>query len=111
MFENEFRPETLQYINEVDVEYRKSLGQYFTPRATREKLLEKLPKKKNARILDPGCGTGEFLLTAKEYFENPKLYGWDIDEKLIKISQELVPDAHKISWLNLEQIGILHYNS
>ena len=80
MIKNEFRSETLEYINEVNIEHRKSLGQYFTPRSIREKLLEKLPKKESPRILDPGCGTGEFLLTAKEYFENPELYGWDIDE-------------------------------
>ncbi len=93
MINNEFRPETLEYMNQVNLEYRKSLGQYFTPRSTREKLLSKLPPKGNPKILDPGCGTGEFLLTAKEYFENPELYGWDIDEKLIRISLKLVPDA------------------
>ena len=80
MINNEFRPETLEYMNQVNLEYRKSLGQYFTPRSTREKLLSKLPLKGNPKILDLGCGTGEFLLTAKEYFENPELYGWDIDE-------------------------------
>ena len=72
--ENEFQPETLQYIRESDIEHRKSLGQYFTPQSIRQKLLEKLPKKKNPTVVDPGCGTGEFLLTAKEYFENGQLY-------------------------------------
>ena len=93
MCKSEFQPETLEYINGVGVEYRKSLGQYFTPESIREKLLSKLPKKENQKILDPGCGTGEFLLTAKGYFKNSKLYGWDIDEKLVEISQKLVPDA------------------
>ena len=93
MIKNEFRPETLEYMNEVNVEYRKSLGQYFTPESIREKLLSKLPQKGNPKILDPGCGTGEFLLTAKKYFKNPKLYGWDIDEKLVGISQKLVLEA------------------
>ncbi len=93
MINNEFRTETLEYINEVNIEHRKSFGQYFTPKSVREKLLSKLPKKENPEVLDPGCGTGEFLLTAKEYFENPKPYGWDIDEKLVKIAKKLVPDA------------------
>ncbi|MDD5039475.1 MAG: N-6 DNA methylase [Dehalococcoidales bacterium] len=93
MINNEFQPETLAYINEVNIEYRKSLGQYFTPRSIREQLLEKLPDKESPLILDPGCGTGEFLLTAQKYFKNPKLYGWDIDESLVRISQELVPGA------------------
>jgi len=93
VIKNEFQPETLEYINGVNIERRKSLGQYFTPHSIREKLLEKLPNKKTPSILDPGCGTGEFLLTAKKYLKNPKLYGWDIDEKLVRISQKLVPDA------------------
>lgn len=90
----EFRPETLEYVSEVSLEHRKSLGQYFTPKSVRERLISKLPKKKNAEILDPGCGTGEFLLTAKEKFENPRLYGWDVDEKLVEIAGEIVPGAH-----------------
>jgi len=93
MIKDEFRPETLEYMNEVTVGYRKSLGQYFTPESIREKLLSQLPKKENPKILDPGCGTGEFLLTAKKYFNNPELYGWEIDEKLVRISQRLAPDA------------------
>jgi len=93
MIKNEFRPETLEYMNEVTIGYRKSLGQYFTPESIREKLLSQLPKKENPKILDPGCGTGEFLLTTKKYFNNPELYGWEIDEKLVRISQGLVPDA------------------
>ena len=51
MIKNEFRPETLEYMNEVNVEYRKSLGQYFTPEPIREKLLSKLPKKEKPKRL------------------------------------------------------------
>ena len=102
--ENEFQPETLQYIREIDIEHRKSLGQYFTPQSIRQKLLEKLPKKNNPTVVDPGCGTGEFLLTAKEYFENGQLYGWDIDENLVEISKKLVPDAQ------IEKIDALKSN-
>ena len=28
----EFHPETLRYMREVDLEYRRRLGQFFTPR-------------------------------------------------------------------------------
>lgn len=89
----EFQPETLEYIAQVNIKYRKSHGQYFTPRSAREKLLRQLPKLENPMTLDPGCGTGEFLLTAKQLFKHPKLVGWDIDEKLVKIAHKLVPEA------------------
>lgn len=91
---NEFHEATVRYMEETDIEYRKSKGQYFTPRTVREKLLRKLPNKKiSPKVLDPGCGTGEFLVSAAQHFRNPKLYGWDIEGKLIDIAQKLVPTA------------------
>ncbi len=80
-------------MNNKPIQHRKAYGQYFTPKSIREELLKRLPKKQGPKVLDPGCGTGEFLLTAKEYFKNPELIGWDIDGELVKISQKLVPGA------------------
>jgi len=91
---SEFAAATTNYINQTDINYRKSLGQYFTPKSIREMLLEKLPKMENPKILDPACGTGEFLVTAKKYFNNPELYGWDIDKNLVNISKNLIPEAN-----------------
>ena len=91
----EFTEATIKYIKETGLNYRKSLGQYFTPKSIRELLLNKLPNTiKNPKILDPACGTGEFLITAKEYFKDPKLYGWDIDKKLVNIAEELIPETN-----------------
>jgi len=91
----EFTDATVKYMEETDMRYRKSLGQYFTPRSIREILLDKLPNKKiSPKVLDPACGTGEFLITAKKYFRNPKLYGWDIDKKLIDIAKKSVPKTN-----------------
>jgi adenine-specific DNA-methyltransferase len=91
----DFTEKTISYIQKTDLKYRKSLGQYFTPKPIREALIERLPKNtKNTKILDPGCGTGEFLLTAKKYFKNPELHGWDIDKNLINVSEKNAPEAH-----------------
>jgi len=91
----EFTDATVKYMEETNMRYRKSLGQYFTPRSIREILLDKLPNKKiSSKVLDPACGTGEFLITAKKHFRNPKLYGWDIDKKLINIAEKLAPKAN-----------------
>ena len=91
----EFTDATIKYMEEADIKYRKSLGQYFTPRSIREALLRKLPNTmNNPKVLDPGCGTGEFLITAKEYFKNPELHGWDIDKKLVNVTKRVVPQAH-----------------
>lgn len=93
--DKEFADATIKYIKDTDIKHRKSLGQYFTPKSIREILLDKLPRSiENPKILDPACGTGEFLATAKKYFRKPELYGWDIDKKLVSISKDIVPEAN-----------------
>ena len=90
----EFTDFTIRYMEKTNINYRKSLGQYFTPRSIRELLLEKLPNTiKKPKVLDPACGTGEFLITAKNYFKDPKLYGWDIDKNLVNIASKVMPEA------------------
>jgi adenine-specific DNA-methyltransferase len=93
VMEKELLPETLNYIKSTELAYRKKLGQFFTPKSLRKLLISKLPRLDSPKVLDPGCGTGEFLLEAKNYFNNPQLYGWEIDERLVKIAQKIVPEA------------------
>lgn len=89
----EFHPETVKYIMRSDPKKRISLGQFFTPRSLRENLLNKLPRLHKPRVLDPACGTGEFLLSAKSHFIEPELYCWEIDEELARIAEKIVPEA------------------
>lgn len=91
---NEYHPETTKYLTETTIDYRKKLGQFFTPRTLREELLSRIPKVIKPKILDPSCGTGEFLLSAKQYFVEPQLYGWEIDSKLVEIARRILPEAH-----------------
>ena len=100
----EYTKESIDYLKNTDIKKRKKLGQYFTPKSMRELLLSKLPKKDNADILDPACGSGEFLLSCKKYFKNPILYGFDIDKKLINISSKLVENASikNFDFLNID---------
>jgi len=93
-YSNEYHDETLKYLEKTSLNYRKSLGQYFTPKSIRDALIKKLPKDiKNPKILDRACGTGEFLLSIKNFYENPRLYGWDIDANVLKIAEKIVPEA------------------
>lgn len=48
-------------------------------------------KKKNARILDVGFGTG--VLTKKLYDDGYEIYGIDFSERMIAIAKEKMPDA------------------
>lgn len=100
----EYTKESIDYLKNTDIKKRKKLGQYFTPKSIRELLLSKLPKKDNADILDPACGSGEFLLSCKKYFKNPIIYGFDIDKKLINIASKLVKNASikNFDFLNID---------
>ena len=92
-----YTKESIDYLKNTDIEKRKRLGQYFTPKSIRDLLLSQLvsisEKKDNPKILDPACGTGEFLLSCNEYFKSPNLYGFDIDDSLVAISKKLLNNA------------------
>ena len=100
----EYTKESIDYLNNADLKKRKNLGQYFTPKSIREILLSKLPKKDNAYILDPACGSGEFLLSCEKYFKNPNLNGFEIDKKLVSIASKLVKNSNikNIDTLNID---------
>lgn len=84
---------TRDYMQRVPIERRKQLGQFFTPRSMRERLLAGVELAPDARIIDPACGTGEFLLTARERFPRATLVGIEIDPELARIARANVPDA------------------
>lgn len=93
---SEFSKESLNYMENTDIKYRKKLGQYFTPKTIREQLLSKLPKINKPKILDPACGTGEFLISCKEIFNKPSLDGIEIDSKLAKIAKNKLSNSNII---------------
>lgn len=100
----EYTKESIDYLKNTDIKKRKKLGQYFTPKSIRELLLLKLPKKDNADILDPACGSGEFLLSCEKYFKNPKLNGFEIDKKLVDVASKLIKNSNikNIDALNID---------
>jgi len=89
----EYHPKTLEYLARAALDHRKGLGQYFTPRSVRSKLLDLLPKRRYLRILDPACGSGEFLLSARERYPSATVAGWELDRALIDVAQEVAPGA------------------
>ena len=96
--EDEFTRETVEYVRNADDERRKELGQYFTPESVRERLADALFGRAGApvsetAVLDPACGTGEFLLTVSERVDSPELVGWELDEEVAEVAREVVSEA------------------
>ncbi len=62
-------------------------GSYYTPEIIVNEIIKDYTKK-DSKVLDPCCGTGQFLLAFSEVVENPKnIYGVDIDEIAVRIAR------------------------
>jgi len=49
----EYLPETIEYMRRTSLEYRKKMGQFFTPKRLRDELLSRLPRLERPKVLDP----------------------------------------------------------
>jgi type I restriction enzyme M protein len=84
-------------------------GQYFTPRALINAIVDVIRPKPGETINDPACGTGGFLLAAHAYLSNN--YELDRDEKKTLKSKtlsgtELVAGVARLCVMNLFLHGI-----
>ena len=62
------------------------LGSYYTPKKIVDMIVP-ASIDKNSKILDPCCGTGQFLIAAAKVISNPlHIYGTDIDEAAVYIA-------------------------
>jgi len=95
--------QSLDYLARRPRDERHKIGQFLTPRILRERLIEHLPLQEGDRVLDPGVGTGEFLLSCQERTPNLSLFGWDIDQQVLDVARELVPHAELSLQSALEQ--------
>ncbi len=84
-------------------------GQYFTPRALINAMVEVMKPQPGMKIHDPACGTGGFLLSAYNYIVNN--YKLDRDQKNVLkhktfTGNEIVPMAARLCVMNLYLHGI-----
>jgi adenine-specific DNA-methyltransferase len=90
---DQLSPTTARWLAGAGLGDRKALGQYMTPRAVRERLLDRLPLWPGMRVLDPGVGTGEFLRSLLDREPGAQVVGWDLDPAILEHAAELVPEA------------------
>ncbi len=79
-------------------------GQYFTPRALIQAIVEVMHPEPGQRIHDPACGTGGFLLAVHDYISNH--YTLDKDDKRFLKEKalsgtEIVDGAARLCAMNL----------
>ena len=79
-------------------------GQYFTPRALIQAMVECLKPEPNKSICDPACGTGGFFLAAYNYIA--RHYELDIEQKIFLKhdtfrGNEIVPNTRRLCLMNM----------
>ena len=97
----------LLYMALQNLKNRKSSGVYFTPSSIVNTMVEKLnlirPLQEN-KIVDPCCGTGNFLIKIASYCDSAdKIFGFDIDNIsviLTKINMYLISPLTNIDVIN-----------
>lgn len=81
----------LLYISCRNIGSRKATGSYYTPTKVVKQLIGKLCERNKClegkRILDPCCGTGNFLLQLPKDFQVNEVYGIDIDPISVKLTR------------------------
>ena len=96
MMEGDFKGAVYESILEKNGQDKKSgAGQYFTPRALIQTIVEVVDPKITETVADPACGTGGFLLAA---YDHMKIQSKDIEkQKFLKITHFLERIIHP-SW-------------
>lgn len=92
----------LIYISCKSIGNRKVTGSYYTPTTVVDKLISRLDITSKDKILDPCCGTGNFLLQIPEEIGFENVYGNDLDSVSVKITR--LNMALKYSYASVEDI-------
>ena len=94
-------------------EKKSGAGQYFTPRALIDSIVNVVKPQPGEVIEDPAAGTGGFLTTADKYIKanTDNLFDLSPDEQEFQIRRaycgvELVQETHKLLLMNLMLHGI-----
>ena len=77
----------LIYISCKNLKSRKATGSYYTPSNIVKKLIGSLKLSADDTVLDPCCGTGNFLLQLPDFVAPSNIYGCDNDDISVKIAR------------------------
>jgi len=87
---------TKQFYETAKMSSRKEKGQYMTPYDVIDSALD-IKNNKKINILEPSCGTGQFLDKIKEKYPKAKITGIEIDGELYTILKNKYNDMNIIN--------------
>ncbi|MBS6419016.1 MAG: SAM-dependent DNA methyltransferase [Olsenella uli] len=102
-------------LQKVAEDTKSGAGQYFTPRALISAMVDCVQPQPGKTVVDPCCGSGGFLLAAKDYIEDSEHYTLDRDQRhFLRYSTfagwEIVPSTYKLCLMNLFLHNISDFN-
>ncbi|MCO4771269.1 MAG: methyltransferase, partial [Deltaproteobacteria bacterium] len=81
------------HLAAVPASERHAVGQYFTPFPLIELVLDLCGAQTAPTVVDPACGSGRFLMSARSRWPKAKLLGWDIDPAAVALAEENLSGA------------------
>lgn len=85
---------TKQFMEQANIEDRKSKGQYFTNDHLKNKSLKNVTIRDGDQILENSCGTGEFIYSILKLNSNVNIDAFDIDQKLSGLVKDSYPSVN-----------------
>jgi len=83
---NNYSIKSKEYEKSLDSAYKKENGIFYTDIELSQKIIRFLDIPSSATIMDPCCGTGSFLISAK-HLGHSSIYGADIDKKAVAVAK------------------------
>lgn len=85
----EIKAKSFKRFNEWSKKYDKSVLQHLVFRNSHDMFIRHIVQDKRPfRVLDIGCGTGEFILKLKSYRRDINIFGVDISSEMINIAKK-----------------------
>jgi predicted RNA methylase len=84
-----FEDKSIEYQNSLSSKERLANGIYYTPADLREFMFEELSMDPPEYILEPTCGSGEFVLDCEKRFPKSTVIGVEIDPRASAIAREM----------------------
>ncbi|ABT14815.1 DNA methyltransferase [Paramecium bursaria Chlorella virus NY2A] len=102
----EFLESSLMLQKSIERKIRAKRGIFFTPRSLRSILLSKITSRPR-NILDPTCGSGEFLNDCFEKWPDSTLTGVEFTDDIVPVARDNVPNAtiHHHDFMKWKQDG------
>ncbi|AAC57943.1 DNA methyltransferase [Paramecium bursaria Chlorella virus SC1A] len=83
----DFLESSIVVQKQLGMKHRSKMGIFFTPKPLRDIVFQHIPINPQS-VLEPSCGSGEFLVECETRFPTASITGVELDETLASISKE-----------------------